>query len=80
MKNIMLMGKNMESFDFISMKKIIILFKDSCGYLLNGINIIQIAEGIIIMIKDIVEIELNDINQIIDFVKNKTIYMDWEHV
>ncbi len=80
MKNIMLIGKQVETFEFRSMEKIQTLFKDSCNYQLQGINIFHIGEGLIIMIRDIVELELSDILSVIDIVKNKMIKRDWADV
>ena len=80
MKNIIIIGKNVETFEFRSMSKIQIIFKDTCNYLLQGINMFHISEGFIIMMKDIVEIELNDLIKIINFVKNEAISRDWGDV
>lgn len=80
MKNIMLIGKSVETFEFRSMDRIQILFKDSCNYQLQGINMFHIGEGLIIMMKDIVEIDLSDISLVIDIVKHKIIKRDWADV
>ena len=80
MKTIMLIGKSVETFEFRSMDRIQILFKDSCNYQLQGINMFHIGEGLIIMMKDIVEIDLSDISLVIDIVKHKIIKRDWADV
>lgn len=80
MKNVMLIGKNVETFEFRSLFKIQTMFKDSCNYSLQGINLFHISLGFIVMMRDIVDIELNDIANLIDIVKNKTIKKDWGDV
>jgi hypothetical protein len=77
MKNVMIFGKNVETFDFKSLSRVVAFFKNSCGYILMGKVLFHIALGFIIMLQDIIDIDITEIQNLILYVQNKSISKDW---
>jgi hypothetical protein len=80
MKNLMIFGKNLECFEFRCFAKLVEFFKNSCGILISSTNIFHISLGMITMFQDVLNLDIQSIENLILFVQNKAIIMDWADV
>ena len=76
-KSVTIYGKPLESFEFKSFEKLKSMIKNSTGYNLSPTNLFHIAMGMLIMINQIIETELNPIKEVINFVLKDAIFKDW---
>ena len=76
-KSVVIYGKPLESFQFKTFEKLATMIKNSTGYQLTSTNMFHIAMGMLIMINQIIDTELNPIKELINFVIKDAISKDW---
>lgn len=80
MKTIIAYGNNIESFNFKSMSNLVNFFKNSCEYELSSENCFHISLGIIIMLDDFCNVNISNIESLIIYIKEESIYKDFGDV
>jgi hypothetical protein len=80
MKNLMIFGKRIDSFDFKCFNKLSEFFNNSCGRLLTSLNSFHMSLGFIITLSDIIKINFEDLQILITYVQKSAINKDWADV
>ena len=75
-KSVCIYGKELETFEFKSFDKLVSLFKNCTGYHFTPTNLFHIGMGMLIMINQIIEYDLEPIEAIIEHLHN-AISKDW---
>jgi len=77
MKNVVLFGRNTESYVFKCLQKFYDFFSNTSNYSCSNENMIHFAMGFIIMLCDISQIKVINLQELIEFSKRQAISIDW---
>ena len=76
-KSICIYGKDLSSFQFHSFDKLVSMFKNTTDYTLSPENLFHISMGILIMINEILDIDMESFEKLLKYVVKDAISKDW---